>query len=81
MIFSDAFPITFNGKPAQIRVIRNDGFCWGRLITKRSERDVYTKRDYYEQEDLVAAQAFERAAKRGNIEPPAASWRIGWAEA
>jgi hypothetical protein len=81
MIFSDAFPITFKGQPAQLRVVRNDGFCWGRLVLKSGEElDIETGRDQYERADEDAAVAFENAAKRGNVEPAVGEYRIGWAD-
>lgn len=81
MIFSEAFPITIKGKPAQVRVVRNNGYCWGRVIFKDGkEFDVSIQRDHYERIDEEAAASFERAAKRGKLLEPLGSWRIGWAE-
>lgn len=77
MIFSEAFPFTYKGRPAQLRVIRNNGFCWGRIVCKRGgELDVWTRSDQYERTDEAAA-AFIRAAKRGSVEPAVGS-PIGW---
>lgn len=72
---------TFRKRPARMYVVRNDGFCYGRLcVTQPSgvihEHDVATKRDYYERDDADAAQAFINAARRGNFEEPMASWRL-----
>jgi hypothetical protein len=76
MLMTDAFNITYKGEPAKLYVMRNDGYCWGRVVTKDGEElDAITRKDYYDQEDEVAAVAFERAAKRGNVES-AAGWLL-----
>jgi hypothetical protein len=78
MLSSEMFPITLKGKPAQLYVCRNNAFCWGRVVLPNGKNyDVDTRRDYYDQEDLVAAEAFERAAKRGKLEL-SKSWPIAW---
>lgn len=65
MLISQAFPLTYDRKPAQMRVLRNDGYCWGRLITADgAQLDVATARDHYDDCDEDAAASFIRAAKR-----------------
>jgi hypothetical protein len=32
MIRSKPFPFTFRGAPAELRVVRNDGYCWGEIV-------------------------------------------------
>jgi hypothetical protein len=72
---------TYKRQPAQIYVIRNDGFCWGRLVLKDGTNfDISTSRDYYEHDDVSAAEAFERAMRRGKVEEPMASWTIDYDE-
>lgn len=54
--------------------MRNNGECWGRLVIDgKGEFDVVTGRDHYDRSDEMALGAFERAAKRGRIEPA-----VGW---
>lgn len=77
-IISDGYEFTFKRKPARMHVIRNDGFCWGRLVTADDEFDVSTRRDFYDYDDETAAEAFIRVAKTGRYEEPYASWRVGW---
>ncbi len=76
-----AFNTTYKRQPAQIYVIRNDGFCWGRLVLEDGTNyDITTRRDYYEADDISAAEAFERAMRSGKVEEPMASWRIDYDE-
>ena len=63
-------PFTYEGKPAQMYVLRNDGYCWGRIVTESGqELDVTTEADHYDQEDEIAADAFIEAALGGAAEP------------
>lgn len=81
MIFSDAFPVKIKGRSAQIRVVRNDAFCWGRIVySDGAEFDIETRRDYYDHADEDAAFAFERAVRRGRLEEPLTDFRIGYSE-
>lgn len=76
MIESATRAITHEGKPAQLSVIRNDGHCWGRIRFEDEQQpqlDVVTRKDCYEDEDSVALDTFERAAKRGRVEQA-----VGW---
>ena len=62
-------------------MLRNDGFCWGRVVFKGGrECDVTTAADYYDQEDEVAAEAFERSARRGNMTLPKGGPGFEWQE-
>lgn len=79
MLISEAFALKFNGRPANMRVIRNDGYCWGRLIClDGTEFDVSTARDHYDDDDDKAARAFIRAAQRGNVDDPSGWEGIGY---
>lgn len=83
MIASEAFPVTYQGKPAQIRVLRNNAHCWGRLILKNGrEFDIppAESADKYDCIDEDAAEYFERRMNRGHVEPAMGSWRFGWAD-
>ncbi|MFN8758832.1 MAG: hypothetical protein ACK5XA_08490 [Tagaea sp.] len=75
-LWSEVFPAgRIKRQPAQVRVVRNSGECWGRLVLKDgTEMDVFVNRDWYDQEDEEAAAAFVRAARRGKASPPA-GWR------
>lgn len=76
MIESNARDITIQGKPGRLSVIRNNGYCWGRIrFAGKDEKqlDVFTKRDHYERTDEEALDSFERAAKRGQVEEA-----VGW---
>lgn len=64
-IVSDARTIKFRGKSARLSVIRNNGFCWGEIVTSSGESlDVHTRADHYDSDDDEALDAFERAAKK-----------------
>ncbi|MFO1285652.1 MAG: hypothetical protein U1F25_10875 [Rubrivivax sp.] len=74
MLISACREITFRGQRALLFVLRNNSECWGRLVVAgKDEFDVVTARDYYERSDDAVLGAFERAAKRGRIEPA-----VGW---
>lgn len=76
MIESASRAITHDGKPAQLSVIRNDGYCWGRIRfqdDREPQLDVMTRKDCYDDDDTAALDTFERAAKRGRVEPA-----VGW---
>lgn len=62
------FNFRFKRQHAQMHVCWNNGYCWGRIVTKDGrEFDVHTARDYYD-DHVRGAEAFERAAKRGKAE-------------
>jgi hypothetical protein len=80
MIFSPPYPFEFRKQPAQMYVVRNDGFCWGRIVLKDGTNyDVATQRDHYERIDEEAAEAFMNKARRG-VEEPISSWRLDFTE-
>jgi hypothetical protein len=71
MILSEAFRLR-NG--AALYVMRNNGDCWGRIVTADGEeRDVYGRSDQYNAPDHEAAEYFERQFRRGKSEPA-----VGW---
>lgn len=79
MISSDARPITYRGKPALLYVIRNDGFCWGRVVLPDGTNlDVNTAADHYHRDDESALDAFERATKHTHKVEPAVGWPMEW---
>ena len=72
MIISDAFPFEVRGTTALMRVVRNDGYCWGNMTVGAVQVDVSTRSDQYDKTDEEAARAFMRAAKNpANIAPAA----------
>lgn len=76
MLISQAFPFKLKGAPAEMRVLRNNGYCWGRVIftdRRRAQLDVGSRLDLYEQDDVYAAEVFIRKALRGGAEPIAGS--------
>jgi hypothetical protein len=74
MNISEPFPFTLAQKPARLYVLRNDGYCWGRVIDHAGlEWDVSTHHDYYGEPDEIAAEAFIRKAQRFQLQLPAGS--------
>jgi hypothetical protein len=79
VIASDPIPVTIKGRAAQMRVIRNSGFCWGRIIyPDNMEADVHPQRDFYNWTDEEAVRAMERHANRKGTTEVLGSWRFGW---
>lgn len=75
MIESHTIRIRYRKQPASLSVMRNDGYCWGRLITAGGEKlDVFTRRDHYEENDTDALEAFERAARNPRCVDKAEGW-------
>lgn len=74
MIESKAVATTFNGKPAMISVMRNDGHCWGRIRQGEEQFDVTTRKDWYDFNDAEALAGFQRAAQAPANVSPAAGW-------
>jgi hypothetical protein len=73
-LWSDPFSFRLHNKPAVVYVVRNNGECWGRIVTEGgTEYDVSTRKDWYDQEDLSAAMAFANRARGEHLDPPA-----GW---
>ena len=64
MILSDPFPFALKGKPALLRVVRNNGACWGEIRCGAQRFRVETRRDLYERTDEDAANALINVAKR-----------------
>ena len=79
---SDRVTIEYKGKPAQLCVIRSDGYCWGRLVTPDGQEfDVSPAGDddYYDLPDVDAREAFEEAMKADDmVVVPATSGELGW---
>jgi hypothetical protein len=73
MIISETYDCKIGGRSATMRVLRNNGMCWGRLVIGHRQYDVVTSRDQYERADDEAAATFIRAAQRGNKEEA-----VGW---
>ncbi len=49
-------PMTFQGQPATLEVVRDNGDCWCRIRTAAGESFEYTpSRDYYDLPDAEAA--------------------------
>lgn len=71
MIASAPYPCVIGGRPATLRVMRNDGYCWGRVVfadRRRAQCDATARRDVYWLPDDVAAAALIRAAQRGSLD-------------
>lgn len=62
MLISESRAITFRGKRATLCVLRNNGYCWGRITCGREQYDVETEDDQYDEDDLDALHAFAKAA-------------------
>lgn len=76
MLISQAFRFTLKGAPADMRVVRNNGYCWGRIVfpdRRRAQLDVSSRFDLYWRADDYAAEVFIRKALRGGTEPIAGS--------
>lgn len=71
MVISDAAPFKHEGKPFELRVLRNDGYAWGRVIAPDGRQfDVSIEKDVYDDEDEDAAEAFIEAIHKGaDLEP------------
>lgn len=75
MLISHARRIQWRGKPADLRVVRNDGYCWGLLVDGEAAWDVSTRRDLYDYCDTDALDAFERASRNPRcVEPAIKAW-------
>jgi len=63
-IISQPRSIRFQGAPATLRVLRNNGRCWGRLTTRDGRRfDVETAdEDLYDLDDELALDNLEAFA-------------------
>jgi hypothetical protein len=75
MIESHSTFITYQGQPAELSVIRNDGVCWGRLVTAQGAKyDVECPVDQYEEDDSDALDAFSEALDDPTNVSDAAGW-------
>jgi hypothetical protein len=75
MLESHSTFVTYRGEPAELSVMRNDGECWGRLVTARGAKfDVECADDQYDQDDSNALDAFEAALG----DPENISDAVGW---
>ena len=70
-VYSRAYPFELKGEPAELRVVRNQGFCWGEVNTlphsknlKLTRYEVSATKDYFDSSDDVAAAAFIKVVKK-----------------
>lgn len=70
-VYSRAYQFELKGEPAELRVVRNQGFCWGEVSTlpesrtlKVSDFQITTHKDQYDESDDDAAAAFIKVAKK-----------------
>jgi hypothetical protein len=71
MIISQPFEFVLAQQPARLYVLRNDGYCWARVVDSLGiQWDVTTYHDYYGEPDEVAAEAFIRKAQRWQLQIP-----------
>ena len=71
MLISGGRKIRFRGKRAVLIVLRNNGYCWGRVECPDGRRfDIDADEDHYDDEDDDAIDAFIEYAKDDkNIHP------------
>jgi hypothetical protein len=70
MLISHTHSFTFARRPAALVVIRNNGYCWAQVALADGRAfTTFTERDQYDNCDVDAAEAFERAFRRGKREP------------
>lgn len=71
MFISASIEFRFKDAPAHMYVLREDGYCWGRIIDATGAQwDLHSQRDYYDEPDEDAANAFIRRSHiRRLIEP------------
>lgn len=70
---------TYRGQPAQISVLRNNGYCWGQLVTKSlGQFTIDLDRDLYDCGDAEVAEELDAIVQQaqGDLEP--APWEISW---
>jgi hypothetical protein len=70
MLLSKEYPMTFRGKPATLRVIRNNAHCWAELSAGGESFSISTRADHYDDDDDDAAEAFKRAARNPRCVAP-----------
>ncbi len=74
MLESNEVDIDFNGKPAKLAVMRNNGYCWGRIRQDGQQFDVMTETDWYDLPDDEVEEACIQAAKDPTNVQPAVGW-------
>lgn len=76
MLESHARPLTYQGRPAQLSVIRSNGYCWGRIRFPDGShpKDVVTTDDLYERTDEDALDELERLSANPNHVEMAHGW-------
>ncbi|MBT2325506.1 hypothetical protein J7E62_24540 [Variovorax paradoxus] len=77
MIMSDAVAVTFRGEPATLRVMRNDGYCWGRIVAYDKQQfdvSVPDDEDVYDDCDEHALERFEECMHDEILVSPAVAW-------
>ena len=76
MISSDAVTFTYKGKPATLCVMRNNGYCWGRIVCQDGTQwDVmHIHKDMYEQPDEDVLEAYIRLSRNPKCVNPAVGW-------
>lgn len=80
MLISHARLIDYIGQPpksAQLYVMRNDGFCWGRIVlADGTNLDVDSVADYYWSADEHALDMFEELSTIPRHVSPAEGWPL-----
>lgn len=76
MIASDPVAFTFQGFDAYIYVIRNDGYCWGRIVRVDGAKfDVmHIRKDMYDEEDEYIIEKYIALARNPKYVKPAVGW-------
>ena len=57
---SKSLDVQFRGKPAELVIMRNDGFCWGRIDSPMGQFDVIPQNDLYDETDDTALECMAR---------------------
>lgn len=82
MLISHVRLIDYVGQPpksAQLMVLRNDGFCWGRIVlADGTNLDVDSASDYYEYDDEYVLDRFEDLSTIPRHVSPAQGWPMQW---
>lgn len=77
MLISHHRTIDYHGAPAELMVVRNDGYCWGRIVTAAGQHldvDPPTEDgaevDLYDETDTDALDVLEAQARDdANVSP------------
>lgn len=83
MIFSQAHQIIMGGEFAQLRVVRNDGFCWGRVVRQNGvnlDVELPAEVDLYDEPDAAAVASMEALLQSGQavLVDPLSSHYFDW---